>query len=206
MSADAACHELLLRLAGRLPDRRLWRFRDWLAAGAREALAGALPRTLLRERVPVTVRESRLLSAGLVDAGADPGLLNALPWVDEPGELNFTFSAEAAELDSPVDPAAVMLGAILQGRPALTDVRGTWRRHRFSAGPAARIVLVTTTSSGESPLLTGELQRVLRALGVHEPSVEVIPDGIDMPSYHKAALAASEPLLPGIAYPATAGR
>src|SRR6185436_14930829 len=28
--ADAACHDLLVRLAGRLPDRLLWRLREWL--------------------------------------------------------------------------------------------------------------------------------------------------------------------------------
>lgn len=203
MSAESACHELLLRLAGRLSDRRLWRFRDWLAAGALPALAGALPLTLLRERVPVTVHESRLLSAALVDAGADPGLLNALPWVDGQAELGYTFSADAPEL-AMVDQVAVVLGAVLQGRDDLVDVRGSWRRPRATSGPTTRIVLVTTV--GDAPRLTGELQRLLRALGTHEPGVEVLPEGIDLPPYQKAALAASEPLLPGIAYSTSAGR
>jgi hypothetical protein len=43
------------------------------------------------------------------------------------------------------------------------------------------------------------LQRVLRALGTNEPSVEVIPRGILLPRYHQAALAASVPLAMGAA-------
>ena len=36
------CHELLLRLAGRLPDDLLWRYRDWAASDAiRDTLAAA---------------------------------------------------------------------------------------------------------------------------------------------------------------------
>jgi hypothetical protein len=54
---DAACHELLLRLAGRLPDDPLWRLRDWLSADVdqgRAAVGATLPRTLLRHRIGLT--------------------------------------------------------------------------------------------------------------------------------------------------------
>ena len=195
-STIEAGHELLLRLAGRLPDRQLWRFRDWLAAGAIEALAGALPLTLLRERVPITVTESVLLSRALLDAGADPGQLNALPWLDETSDLDYTFTPESPEWVSMGDSAAVVLGAVLHGRPEVVDVRGSWRRHRSGSGTPTRLVLVTATSDWAR--LTGELQRVLRALGTYEPGVEVMPEGIELPQYHEAALAASEPLLPGV--------
>jgi hypothetical protein len=195
-STIEAGHELLLRLAGRLPDRQLWRFRDWLAAGAIEALAGALPLTLLRERVPITVTESVLLSRALLDAGADPGQLNALPWLDETSDLDYTFTPESPEWVSMGDSVAVVLGAVLHGRPEVVDVRGSWRRHRSGSGTATRLVLVTATSDWAR--LTGELQRVLRALGTYEPGVEVMPEGIELPQYHEAALAASEPLLPGV--------
>jgi hypothetical protein len=94
------------------------------------------------------------------------------------------------------DSAAVVLGAVLHGRPEVVDVRGSWRRHRSGSGTATRLVLVTATSDWAR--LTGELQRVLRALGTYEPGVEVMPEGIELPAYHEAALAASEPLLPGV--------
>jgi hypothetical protein len=197
--ASASCHELLLKLAGRLPDRQLWRFRDWLAADALDALAGALPLTLLRERVAITVAESVLLNAALVDAGADPGHLNAVPWVDELGDLDYTFTSESPEWVSTGDSVAVVLGAVLQGRPEVMDVRGSWRRHQSGTGPVSRIVLVTATA--EAARLTGELQRVLRALGTYEPGVEVLLSGMELPPYHEAAIAASEPLLPGVITP-----
>ena len=66
----AACHELLVRLAGRLPDRLLWRLREWLAAGAHAAVAALLPRALLRNRVGLTDEERDLLEAAV--AGPRP--------------------------------------------------------------------------------------------------------------------------------------
>jgi hypothetical protein len=194
--ASASCHELLLRLAGRLPDRQLWRFRDWLAAGALDALAGTIPLTLLRERVALTATEFVLAGAALTEAGADPAQLNAVAWVDETPELDYTFSSESPEWVSMGDSVAVVLGAVLHGRPEVVDVRGTWRRHRSGSDTDTRIVLVTATADWAR--LAGELQRVLRALGTYEPGVEVLPDGVDPPRYHQEALAASEALLPGV--------
>jgi hypothetical protein len=194
--ATASCHELLLRLAGRLPDRQLWRFRDWLSAGALDALAGMLPLTLLRERVPITVPETYLLTQAVLDAGADPGQLNAMHWVDELPDLDYTFTSESPEWMNAGDSVAVVLGAVLHGRPEVIDVRCSWRRHRSGMGSPSRVVLVTATA--ECARLTGELQRVLRALGNYEPVVEVLPDGLDLPPYHEAAIAASEPMLPGV--------
>ncbi|HET9143434.1 hypothetical protein [Actinophytocola sp.] len=192
----ASCHELLLRLAGRLPDRQLWRFRDWLAAGALDALARTLPLTMLRDRLGITDQESVLLRAALLDAGADLGMLNSLPWVDEIADVGYTFTPESPEWANKGDSVAVVLGAVLGGRPEVLDVRESWRRHRSGQGPAIRVVLVTATA--DHARLTGELQRVLRALGSYEPCVEVLPDGGELTPYHEAALAASQPLLPGL--------
>jgi len=195
-NTETDCHELLLRLAGRLADRHLWRFRDWLAAGAVSALAHALPLTLLRERVPITAQESRLLTGSLSAAGADADRLNAVPWVDEIAELDYTFTSESPEWVMMGDSVAVVLGAILRDRTEVGQVRACWRAHRSGGGPITRVILVSATT--RYARLAGDLQRVLRALGSHEPSVEVIPEGMELPPYHKAALAASEPLLTGV--------
>ena len=71
MSPDAACHDLLVRLAGRLPDRLLWRLREWLATGAHTAVAATLPRALLRHRVGLTDAERDLLETALTLAVDD---------------------------------------------------------------------------------------------------------------------------------------
>lgn len=195
MSTAEDCHELLLRFAGRIGDRELWRLRDWVSAGAVDAVARALPLMLLRERVGITPEESRLLGGVLVPAGADAERLNAVPWVDDVPDLDYTFTHDSPEwVSRGGDSVAVVLGALLRGRPEVVEARSSWRRGRSGD---VRVVLVTVTEGGGEAAvrLTGELQRVLRALGSDEPAVEVLVRGRDLPRYHREALAASEPLV-----------
>jgi len=181
------CHELLLRLAGRLPDDLLWRFRDWAATDAIAVLARALPRTLLHDRIGLTDYEQRLLADALVPHGADRSTISSVKGLDELPESGYTFSPESPDRVSMGDSATVVLGATLRGRLGVGEVRSSWR---LGGGVPRRLILVTATT-GEARL-TGELQRVLRALGEHDPCVEVLPAGLDLPPYHRAALAASE--------------
>ena len=83
-STDQVCHELLLGLAGRLPDELLWRLRDWLAAQSRAALAATLPRELLRHRIGLTETECELLATAAGEWGASRRLLDAVLPVDTP--------------------------------------------------------------------------------------------------------------------------
>jgi hypothetical protein len=203
VSTPRECHDLLLRFAGRIADRDLWRLRDWVSSGAVDAVARALPLMLLRERVGITPEESRLISAVLVPAGADPERLNAVPWVDDVPDLDYTFTPDSPEwVSRGGDSVAVVLGALLRGRPEVVEARSAWRRGR---GGDVRVVLVTVANdaddaggggeAGDAAVrLTGELQRVLRALGSDEPAVEVLVRGRDVPRYHRDAAAASEPL------------
>ena len=69
-TADQAGHDLLVTLAGRLPDEVLWRLRDWLAAQAHGPLAAMLPRELLRHRLGLTDVERDLLVASAGEWGA----------------------------------------------------------------------------------------------------------------------------------------
>lgn len=199
-SADLAGHELLLWLADRLPDQQLWRLRDWLASGARGSLARILPRTLLRDRMAITEHERALLTVALHGAGADAGLISSIPGLDEPLPLRYTFTPESPDRVDMGDSTAAVLGATLRGRQEVGEVRGCWRHDHSGAGGAKRIILVS--ASAGYPQLAGELQRVLRALGEHEPCVEVLPPGIELPSYHQEALGASELVCAGAAAPA----
>jgi hypothetical protein len=117
-NAELNAHELLLRLAGRLSDDQLRRFRDWLASGA-----------------------------------------------------------------------------TLRGREGLGEVRCAWRH--APDGRTHRVVLVTAVA--DQHRLAGELQRMLRALGEHEPCVEVLAPDFDLPPYHRLALDVSELLCFGAA-------
>jgi hypothetical protein len=176
----AACHELLVRLAGRLPDRLLWRLREWLAAGAHAAVAALLPRALLRSRVGLTDEERDLLEAAV--AGRAPRkLLDAVLTVTVPDEPDVTFRSGPEP-----DVAALSLLAVARGVDECLELRQTLRgtgRH------AQRVVLVR--AEGPRPwALAGTLARLLRAHGDAAPCVEVLPAG-DPPAYHRAALAGS---------------
>jgi hypothetical protein len=202
-AAESACHELLLRLAGRLPDRQLWRFRDWLAVGALPELSHVLPLTLLRERVGLMDDEFRLVDIALRTHGVDLGLLSSVRELYELPELDYTFAEhdpEAAIRHSLGDQLAVLLAALLRGRSSVGEVRATWRRPRHPAahsGPVEVRRVLLVTASSDHAALTGELQRVQRAVGEPDPCVEVLPEGIATPLYHRAALAASELLCVG---------
>jgi hypothetical protein len=188
---EQSCHELLLRLAGRLPDQLLWRFRDWLGEGAMGTLARTLPRSLLKHRIDLDQSEYRLLVAGLIPHGADWHQVSSTLGVDDVTETRYTFTGSTPEWVNSVDSVSVLLHAALRGRPDVGEVRQSWR-HGDAAGEGGvkRVLVVTALSS--LPRLTGELQRVLRVLGDEEPSVEVLPLRFDLTGYHRAALASSE--------------
>jgi hypothetical protein len=205
-TAESACHELLLRLAGRLSDRQLWRFRDWLASGALPELSHVLPLTLLRERIGLVEAEFRLINVALRAYGADFGLLSSIREIDEVPVAAYTFTERepgAATKSGLGDQFAVLLAALLRGRRGVADVRSTWRRaagaQHGSPGDGKRVLIVAASSG--AAVLTGELQRVQRALGEVEPCVEVLPDGLAPTQYHRAALAASELLCTGAEEP-----
>lgn len=180
------CHELLLRLAGRLPDEQLWRYRDWLAGDAADVLARSLPIALVRERIGLTDADHRRLSDALLPLGADPAVVDAILPADEPRWDDCAFTAE-----SPVggagDSEVLVLGATLRGRQGIHEVRSSWRSARGApAGELKRVLIVT--ASADFAELAGEVQRILRALGEQEPRVEVLTPGMEPTAYHRAAL------------------
>jgi 2-C-methyl-D-erythritol 4-phosphate cytidylyltransferase len=181
--ADVACHELLVRLAGRLPDRLLWRLREWLATGGQVVVAALLPRALLRHRVGLTDAERELLETAVRDRGASRRLLDAILTVDGPDEPDATFRPAPAEFD----PAALSLLAVARGDERCVELR---QALRADGRREQRVVLVRT--DGERPwALSGTLARLLRAHGDPTPCVEVLPAADDPPAYHRAALAES---------------
>lgn len=187
---EDSCHELLLRLAGRLPDQALWRFRDWLGEGAMGTLARTLPKALLKHRIDLEQTEYRLLVAGLIPHGADWHQVSSALGVDDVTDTRYTFHSSAPDWVNSVDSVSVLVHATLRGRPDVGEVRESWRHGGVTDEHEAKRVLLVTALSGTTRL-TGELQRVLRVLGDEEPSVEVLPPRLELPEYHRAALANS---------------
>jgi hypothetical protein len=190
--AERACHDLLVRLAGRLPERLLWRMRDWLAAGAYGALSRALPKALLRNRIGITDVERELMEACLPAWGATQRQLDAVLPAVEPAQANAVFRAELGPDDACADlsnaggwrdSVDLMLTAVVRGHPGAKELRRSWRMDRPRP---QRVVLAHVTE--ELPALTGTLQRVLRAHGDLTPCVEVVSPPLALPPYHRLAL------------------
>jgi hypothetical protein len=178
--SDAQAHELLLRLAGRLPSTLLWRLRDWLAAGGRASVAAVLPRELLRRRVGLTDEERDLLIGSAGAWGAKPRLLDAVLPLPAPEEAPVLFAP-----DPELDAAALSALGLVRSHP------GTSALHQARRGDQ-RVLIVF---GADSPwLLTGTLQRILRAHGERTPCVEVLPIPGPPTAYHRAAISGSAAL------------
>ncbi len=182
-----ACHHLLVRLAGRLPDELLWRLRDWLAIDGYTALARTLPRALLRHRVGLTAGEHELLAGSVGRWGARQRLVNAVLSVSEPDDPDVEFDLEFGP--DGWDAADQVIVAVVRETLGAEELRRTWRA---DARRVQRVVLVH--GSDRLPVLTGTLQRVLRAQGDRTPCVEVLPRELRLPPYHQRALLASTQL------------
>jgi hypothetical protein len=186
-STDQECHELLVRLSGRLPDELMWRLRDWLAAGSRITVSTTLPRELLRHRVGLTEDECELLAAAVGNWGASRRILDAVLPVDVPDQPIAEFHGSTPDLGL----AELSLIAVVRGHPRCVELLQTRRTTVAAAGARAvrreqRMVLVR---GGERPwALTGTLQRLLRAHGDRTPCVEVLPGYGEPTTYHRVAV------------------
>lgn len=181
---EQAGHELLVRLAGRLPDELLWRLRDWLAAGAHASVAAVLPRELLRHRIGLDDAERELLVASVGEWGAAHRLLDAVLPLPGPGATTAGFRTEPD-----IDQAALSVLAVVRGHPGCIELRQSWR-----SGPQREQRVVLVHGADRPWQLTGTLQRVLRAHGDRTPCVEVLPPHGEPPAYHQAAIIGSAPL------------
>jgi hypothetical protein len=191
--AHQLCHELLLRLAGRLPDELLWRLRDWLAVQSGAALGATLPRELLRHRIGLTEQECELLAAAVSEWGASRRLVDAVLPVDTPDEAATDFREPPVE----VDAAALSVLGVVRGHRGCQELLQARRSAVMALGarsarPDQRVVLVR---GGDRPwVLTGTLQRLLRAHGDRTPCVEVLPAHGELSAYHEAAIITSTQL------------
>ncbi len=178
--SEAQAHELLLRLAGRLPGTVAWRLREWLAAGGHASVAAVLPRELLRRRVGLTDDERELLIGSAGAWGARSRLLDAVLPLPAPEEVPVQFAP-----DPELDAAALSALGIVRSHPGTTELRQARRGGQ-------RLLVVF---GGDAPwLLTGTLQRILRAHGDRTPAVEVLPTPDPPTAYHRAAVSRSATL------------
>jgi hypothetical protein len=198
---EAACHQLLLTLAGRLPDHELRAARRALADGEiRAAAVGALD-ALAALGALLTAEE---LAAARELAG-DP-VSGQRVGTGTPPTPPYRFLAPDSVPD-PVRTAADDAVRLLaeasadQVREVDCSVRhGVTPGQRDGGGH--RVYLVRTVRPQDAPVVAGTFYDALEAAGCPDAGVEVIAAGSELPEYHRLALAAAHRVWPA---PASGG-
>ncbi|MEV0128445.1 hypothetical protein AB0H83_08260 [Dactylosporangium sp. NPDC050688] len=212
--AEAAVHELLLRLAGHLPDRLMTELRDELADGQRRHVARQVAFETLSRPLQLEPEEIDLLRAELVGDEADAGLVAALPdlrgqrrpeaWLfvsalpdvpakAEPVVRPLDLTGDPAGHPFPLDPVDRVLVRELAAAPQVTAVWRSWRMpspSRTWHEPVRVVVLSLEQATDEGPG-PAELARWARGVlaGAGDPGVqvEVCRAGLGAPLYQTLA-------------------
>lgn len=212
-----ACHSMLLRLAGRVPDGLLSQSRAWLAALEPERMAGAVASHAVAAHVPLAAEDAGLLGWILTGAGMDVAVAARVPvqtgtdpaegivahvftpaapevMAARGGEFGPCLDLAADELDTDLtdglDRAAVGAAAGVSGAVAL------WRAWRAPSDgspwpPPRRVFLLAVNARAEPFEAAASLQHVLAAHGELDPQVEAFALDEDLPAYQRSGRARS---------------
>ncbi len=186
-------HELLLAVAGRLPDDLVATARSWLAEGRFEDVARALTFALLGYRVPV--RESDLIALAdvLTAHGAEALPLGRVEVAAYEIAPPFLFTPDPVDENAggATDPGEAAIGAI----DPSTGV-GLWTAWRRTADgspwPPPRRIWLLEVVAGADPVPAGRrLQDALARAGEPHPQVEAFVTGAKLPLYQSLARSAA---------------
>lgn len=209
-------HELLLRVAGWIPDDLICEARSWLADGQTVDVAQAVALAANMERLQLSPEDRELIRAELEAVGEDLDVVDGFelcdrelsvpgPWcfhpafqVDRdadaamPTMMDLTGSDTDPGLMDEIDRAAGKAVALEPETVAL------WRAWRWPVDgmldlPAVRVFVVAVShlDPAELPGLTRRLQEVLIEMGERNPQVEVCLDDRSPPRYQLLACAHS---------------
>lgn len=207
---STACHWLLLRLAGWVPDDLITRCRSWLAADRDLDVARAVTFALLVQSMPLPEPDLDLLGELLVEAGLDPSVLDLVTVADDDAMPIYRFVADRKDVEAvarrtevPEDrpqalievcPAAdVVDAAVVTAAEAAPAILALWRAWRLPEGgspwPPPRRVFVVEIATNEQVEVANVLQQTLVSAGETDPQVEVYQTGADVPTYQNLARA-----------------
>ncbi|MER5387733.1 hypothetical protein [Saccharopolyspora sp. NPDC002686] len=181
MSYVDRMHDLLLHVAGRVPDEFMATARRQLAAGMVGDVALAVCLQLVQRKVPVTIEQAGLLSE-LVDDSAT-ALFSGIRITEHDFSSPWRFVWNPERPNSDIDDATAALVAVLDVTPA---ARGLWLSWRMSwSGGPLYPVYVVEADGGDHARLSAELH-VAVADRLDVPRIEVV--GLsEAPSYQRAA-------------------
>lgn len=199
-------HEMLLRLAGTVPDDLLADARTRLAAGAAADVARIVVFAGNRIMLPLTAEDLDLLAGVLRAAGEDPYVLDAVELIDPDVAPQWRFTATAPE-DGGDDDSGALVAALAE-EPA---ARGLWRAWRSPVydtpyPPPRPVYVVAAGADADLPALTALLQRRLVAAGDLSPQVEVTAIDDQPPPYQRIARAQGSLLWAAVAAEITVAR
>jgi hypothetical protein len=204
-------HQVLLRMAGRVPDDLVTEARTWLAAGQCADVVQALVFGAAASAVPVEVADADLFAEVLAGAGVGTEILDDVQRGEIEGYPPYAMAPVAPEIldehgdavpanldhtgayanpwgADPVDEAATAAVAVVAGGVSLV---GLWRAWRYPANqspwpPPKRIYLVEAARdvpAGQLPAVATAIQDALVGVGEYDPQVEVVAAGGTEPVY-----------------------
>lgn len=187
-----ALHDILLSLAGRLPDDLIATARTWLSQNRMEDVARAVAFAVLSYRVPLRENDVIVLAEIILQSGTQPIGLGQAEVATDVIAPPFLFSRKPAPGadDAPARTKAA-IGAIDQQ----VDV-GLWRVWRRTSDgspwPAPRPVWLLEVVPGTDPVAAGRrVQQALETAGEPNPQVEAYVTGAELPIYQCLARDAS---------------
>jgi hypothetical protein len=184
--AAAGYHEMLLRLAGRLPDDLMTRCRGQLAQGALGELARAVVLGVQSSDVPLAGADVEVLTEVLAGTGGDPAALGEVK-IDNSDPMAWRFTDNL-----PGTPAEELDQAMSDALTGEETAIGCWRAWRVSSDDvpqdeAKAIFVVEVESDADMAGITARLQDRLAAAGEDSPQVEVCSWDVEPPAYQRLA-------------------
>jgi hypothetical protein len=193
-----AFHDLLLRVAGKVPDDLLARARGWLAEGRDGESARAVVFAAHAQSIPLADVDVALLGEVLDAHGGDSSALAQVQVAQFDPVPPFGFGVTPPDAEPPARPDDAPLDDVdrqaVTAVRAETGVRGLWRAWRFPADPSPwppprRVYVVETDEAVDLVRLTARVQQRLADAGETDPQVEVYPTGAELPTYQRLARA-----------------
>jgi len=186
-------HQMLLRLAGRLPDENMTRCREQLAGGAAADMAREIVSFVLSDGVPLASEDVAVLTALLEEADDDTSVLTDVE-VDDSDPLLWNFRSFVAEdATSTMDLERVVSRTLA----AEADAIGCWRAWRIwpedeMPETAKAVFVVEVSADADAVGVTARLQEQLAAAGEDSPQVEVWCRNAELPTYQRLARGSGE--------------
>ena len=197
-----ACHQMLLGLAGRLPDDLMTRCREQLAEGAVGEVARAVAFCVLSQNLPLASTDAAVLAALLAEAGGNDSALAEVEIDDTDPVIWYFTDVPPGAGDAgtgqagPQDVSAAARGELeLAVAEALTPEPGAigcWRAWRIphDGAPSASakpVFVIEVSADTDLAGVTARVQQRLAAAGDASPQVEVYHRDIELPLYQRMA-------------------